>query len=694
MRRRARALPFIGALVAGLVASAGARGGEFDSRGEYLPDPEAVHYDGFDVEPQRYVPDDTEAQCKLPMFTRGDQPSALDGTSDITVDTVSGCSERIVVDLPPTRDSYRTTVWMRHGGVDATLIVQYTPDSGLGQAQATLAPTGRTTSDGWVELASNELPVDGPSMERAFLRLTTFSHVAGVELDALEITRAGEFVEQRPCKGVGDPVCDAEEELCVANACRLGRTRVPPLPPDALRNEVVDMIESRLRVFYGGQRSREIYLPAALAEMELMRKATTAWQFWRHWVKGMHLLHDWHTHPSLRGFGGSSHRLNACFFEGDADLSHAAWPKDATYPDILVSHAGADGAAGLKAGDRLVAVDGIHPLPWAASLAGVNVGFHAATDPSNFADYAEELGGFTGLILRFATELTVIRCDAAAGTCNGLPETLQVVDLPGGGDSPDVACDNRPFYHYDAPNNPDPTNHYVFDTFFRGRVADTTDEEAIFGMTWDTLYGGGDPNGGVNKAISDAIADWKASARGVILDHRAGNGGTLDAPEGLTKLVRPEQPHAVTRMPMEIGGFDGPSDAAEGLAIFQKFKGKSPYTVGSDDHDPALPVALILHRDGSASDYLPYGMKGAPKVRLFGPHATAGAFSTYVEMFYWGGMSFQFASGDTIGFDGQALIGHGVIPDEVILPKQSDLLAGKDTLHEAALAWVRQELKP
>ena len=32
-------------------------------------------------------------------------------------------------------------------------------------------------------------------------------------------------------------------------------------------------------------------------------------------------------------------------------------------------------------------------------------------------------------------------------------------------------------------------------------------------------------------------------------------------------------------------------------------------------------------------------------------------------------------------------------PDEVILPRQSDLLAGKDTLHEAALAWVRAHLK-
>ena len=35
-----------------------------------------------------------------------------------------------------------------------------------------------------------------------------------------------------------------------------------------------------------------------------------------------------------------------------------------------------------------------------------------------------------------------------------------------------------------------------------------------------------------------------------------------------------------------------------------------------------------------------------------------------------------------------------LVPDEIVLPKQSDLLVGKDTVYEAALAWVRSELKP
>jgi hypothetical protein len=40
------------------------------------------------------------------------------------------------------------------------------------------------------------------------------------------------------------------------------------------------------------------------------------------------------------------------------------------------------------------------------------------------------------------------------------------------------------------------------------------------------------------------------------------------------------------------------------------------------------------------------------------------------------------------------LCGRGVYPDEVVLPRQSDLLEGRDTVHEAAVAWLREEIAP
>jgi C-terminal processing protease CtpA/Prc len=87
-------------------------------------------------------------------------------------------------------------------------------------------------------------------------------------------------------------------------------------------------------------------------------------------------------------------------------------------------------------------------------------------------------------------------------------------------------------------------------------------------------------------------------------------------------------------------------------------------------------------------------MKGSPRVRIFGPQPTAGAFSSFFQMALGGNMRLSLASGDTIAYDGQALIGHGVEPDEIVVPLQSDLIHGKDTLYLRALAWLRSELDP
>jgi len=115
---------------------------------------------------------------------------------------------------------------------------------------------------------------------------------------------------------------------------------------------------------------------------------------------------------------------------------------------------------------------------------------------------------------------------------------------------------------------------------------------------------------------------------------------------------------------------------------------------GSNAPVTEVPVALLLTEDVSASDWLPFGMKGAPKVRLFGPFQTNGAFSTRYSFGYWLSISYLLATGDTFAPDGKTLNGTGVAPDVVVLPRQSDLISGKDTLYETALAWVRQELKP
>ena len=678
-------------------SAAPAAAGELDAKGEIVPDPSATAFLDFESDPERYLPADAGVSCTPPAFTVVTAPDALSGESFLNVNAPDGCAERFVVNLPKQKASYRASVWVRHGRAVANFVVLYPEDSGLVQVSAQLAATGRATSDGWVEMASNEFSVDGELATNTYLRVIDHADSAGVDVDSLEILPAGSFEPQKACSGVLDPTC-GPERLCVHSQCSSPRLSVPPLPPDALRNEVVDALSGRIRLFFGGARSRKENLPEALATVETMRAAKAAWQFWGALARAVRQLADWHTSMGVDLGVEPKHRLNACFIEGDADVSHATWPKHPLYADVLVSHAGSMAAAGLKAGDRLVAVDGQHPIAWARSLAEVSPGLHVATDPSVFAELVEDLGGpafGNALMIRFAKSFTVIRCDAAAGTCTDAIETIDVASLtePTGGMGSSVRCDNRPSYHFAPANNP-PPNHAVDYGFFSGPIADTTDEEALYGVVWDTLYGGGDPNGYVNGNLKTLMTLWKNKARGVILDHRAGNGGTLDAPELLTTLVRPPKTIAVALMPLITAGYDGPADEAEGLSLFNTFKNQAAYQVGAGSHDPDLPVALLLHRDGSASDFLPLGMKGAPKVHIIAPHPTAGAFSTFVNMAYPGSFEIQLASGDTISFDGKAWIGHGVPPDQVVQQKQSDILAGKDSLHEAALTWLRANLKP
>lgn len=688
-----RFAPF--ALCAALTLAAGsAAASGFDEQGNFVPDAGATAFEGFDM-PERYLPLDVEMGCVAEgyeLMTADAIEGALEGDGFVRLQVSEGCAERFVVPVPAEPGSYKATVWMRHGSVGARLVVSYPEETGLPAQHARMAPTGRTTSDGWVELASNELPVDGTLAPTVYVRLVDYASADGVDIDALELVPAGEYFPPTKCEGVRDPIC-GEEGLCFGGQCRLGRLSVPPLPPEELKDAVVTALAERLRIFFGGRKTRLVDLPVALSTLEKMRDAETAWQFWSLFARAGHELHDWHTSVSSAFMeGGVSGRINTCFIEGDADLTHDVWPRHPVYDDILVSHTGVDGLD-LSPGDRLVAVDGMHPVEWARKLADVDWGYHVATDSASFADFAEELGGAGGTIIRYAREITIIRCNAASQTCSDTIETIRVKDIPLVQGGPNVACDNRPYYHLGAAS-PAAENHYVYYNFFHGKVDDTTDAEKIYGLVWDTLYGGGDPNGYVNGNLKARIADWKANARGVILDHRAGNGGTLDAPEYLTDLVRPPEIAAVVRMPMEVAAFDGPATPEEGIALFNESKPWVPYNVGDAAHDPSLPVALILHRDGSASDYLPLGMKGAPKVKLFGPGPTAGAFSTFIQFAYWGGLSFQIASGDTITKNGEPMIGHGVVPDVVVDQKQSDLIAGRDTIHEAALAWVRQELKP
>ncbi len=677
------------AALAAFAFAPGAGAVEFDATGAPVFDPGAAWTLGFEPGepslPEAGVPDagdaGTDGGASPDALDIVEDAGALEGGHVLHAAPYQGIN--IPVTLPSDARSYRVSLWAR-GEVIATIEASYGEDRS--DEFGSLYPTGRMTSDGWYELETHGFSFD--PARAAYVQVGVFSP-GGADVDAIEIVADGSAAIGAACRGVGDTGACGVDQLCQWGECRNMGPRVPALPAPDIRDQLVDYLQGRFRYLFGPFRNRDLDLPGALTELEAMRSAGDAWNFWRHFYAAVHHLHDWHTQSTdIAGFVLDNPKpISVCFIEGVADVSDATIPPDADYDDVLVSHVGSVNTLGLHPGDRLVSVDGKHPIAWARSLIGVDNDFWTA---SNHTTHAEDAQRLPSLIARFADHIEVLRCDATSGTCAAATETISIADLPvqPGGTRPDVSCDNRPLDHL-----PGTAPGHSSGGFYSGIVDESNATEAIYGLQWSSLYVTGQGGqGDVGPDLDKAVASWRQHARGVILDHRTGYGGTSAGPAKIWNFVR---------KPVKLDIFlyrqrsdeQGPQSLAEGKSMFDQLTTQVE-KAGSNDAVVDVPVALLTALDGSASDWLPLGVKGAPLARIFAPYQTAGGFSTRFQFGYWLGVGYSIAVGDTIDANGQTLNGRGVAPDVVVAPKQSDLLAGHDTVYDAALAWVRQELKP
>lgn len=658
-----------------LAAGAEARAGSFTPEGAFLFDPGAAATLDFEGPAPEGAPEPVDDAAAL----HGDKVLKLGQFQSVDFE----------ITLPKDRRSYRVSAWVRGHEVLATMEISYSDRT---DDVAALYPTGRVTSDGWVEVENRGVRVDG---ERA-TKITLGAFAAGdADVDAFEVVPDGgesafPAVPNAPCSGVAGGAACAADQVCLFGECRNRGGWVPPIPDD--RDRVTDYLESRMLLLFGPFQERTHHLPTSLVAIEQMRHAKDPWTYWNGFGLAVRRLHDGHTTTSSAADSAFRNRrpIAVCFIEGDADLTHDTAPEDPDYLDVLVSHVNEQNTLGLAAGDRLVSVDGQHPIAWARSLIEVHWAMPAVSNPRTFAELASSLHRLIG---RYASEIEVIRCDAAAGAC-GAPEKISITEIPfnpPGAPSGQVTCDNRPKRH--LPGVPEDHDNDSPSGVYSGIVIESDETEKIYGLEWESLY---TTNGtdGVGAALKQAVNTWKTQpARGVILDHRTGVGGTILAPRILWDYAVPRRANDYYEDRQR--GEDEQPDLAAGKAIFEAAKAQNDVSyAGSVNPVTDVPVALLLTEDVSASDWLALGMKGAPKVRLFGPFETNGAFSTRYAFGYWLGMTYVIAVGDTFLPDGSTANGTGVTPDVVVMPKQSDLLAGKDTVYEAALAWVRSELAP
>jgi len=105
----------------------------------------------------------------------------------------------------------------------------------------------------------------------------------------------------------------------------------------------------------------------------------------------------------------------------------------------------------------------------------------------------------------------------------------------------------------------------------------------------------------------------------------------------------------------------------------------------------AGPLAVLV--DGSSAstaEIFAGGLKDLGRARVFGTR-TAGAALPSVITRLPNGDGFQYAIANYVSFSGQALESNGVIPDVEVQRTRETLLAGRDTVIEAALDWIRKQ---
>jgi carboxyl-terminal processing protease len=102
-------------------------------------------------------------------------------------------------------------------------------------------------------------------------------------------------------------------------------------------------------------------------------------------------------------------------------------------------------------------------------------------------------------------------------------------------------------------------------------------------------------------------------------------------------------------------------------------------------------VAILV--DGSSastSEIFAGGLKDLHRARIFGTLTAAAALPSVITRLP-NGDGFQYAVANYISEGGQALEGNGVTPDIEVKLTREELLAGHDSVLDAALDWIRKQ---
>lgn len=617
---------------------------------------------------------------------------------------------------------FEVTIWGRADGTAPQLQVLYDRDAssldtfGAQFANVRAVRTGRETTDGWAEFSTG--PLDGnvwgvPVV--AVLVLPSF-YADGKDsflLDALEITKLdGAPLAANACTQENvDTACGAEGD-CMFGHCISSTVTWGALPAASHRAEIAERWVTFGTRFIGDRNAAkhgaEILAPGA---RELAKSAQSSRQFYGGLNRLVNLLRDNHTSfgspanyssfaPQVQG--GTSSALGACFGVVEKDIMGGGL----AFGVFRGSDKPLTGVP-LKRGDIVTAIDGKDPKVWVDE----NWPKFATTLPNDPAsDWGPSANDLSRLVTMRAASITLARC-AAANKCDGADRETITVDVAKA--------------VYDALVNPTQSNAGGTRFACSQRFSESVEGAGGGGYGEDkvkTNVG----NAGETRVSFDGFVgqgDWETSMTDVfqakpervIMDARMGHGGYYTTVEHLFHLLRgTDEPMGVfsvgrgtydmTDPPWLFSRYGSCSQESGvslsgGSDMWSCFAGNANGFFATQAEPPgkATKIAWLNTYDVSANDFMPRLLQGRSGFKIFAPHPTSGAFGAVVQLpslvAGWSGGSLQiqdarFASDITTAETVRWESGHGVQPDVVVVQKLSDALNGKDTILEAASAWL------
>ncbi|HEY2156178.1 MAG TPA: S41 family peptidase [Isosphaeraceae bacterium] len=161
--------------------------------------------------------------------------------------------------------------------------------------------------------------------------------------------------------------------------------------------------------------------------------------------------------------------------------------------------------------------------------------------------------------------------------------------------------------------------------------------------------------------------------------------------EGLILDLR-GNPGGIGAMAMGMGGWLV-SDADRKLGTMITRAGSLHFTLNPRPEPFTRPVAVIVDElSMSTSEILAGGLKDIKRARIFGVRTPGAALPSRVDVLP-NGDGFQYAFANYISAGGKPLEGNGVEPDVETPLTRAALLEGHDPAVEAAVAWIRSQVK-